>query len=304
MAAWIIVNPQARKGGNPALLAHHLGARDYRLSFTAYPGHAGHLARQALREGFSKVIVAGGDGTVNEVVNALAEKPLALGIIPTGGANDLARHLGIPADPVQALEVALNGRERQVDLVRVQDRYFVTVGGLGFGTTVADLVNRLKQQSRWWWAGYRLLGGSIYTGVALWKLFSKKNDTICCTLTVEGHTRRLRLWCLFVGNQPRVGRYFLIHPQAVNDDQWLDLCLIGADAGPWRKFHTALLATRGRHLSLPQVEVQRVRGLRIEADQPLTFFGDGELLVQAAALQVELVPRALRVMVPRPAPNT
>lgn len=298
MAAWFIINPQARSGSPPAALLNLLKGGPHQLTFTTGPGHAGFLAREAQRAGFSQVVVAGGDGTLNEVVNVLAGTPTALGIIPTGGANDFANHLGIPGNPGRALEVALKGRERLVDLVRVQDRYFATVGGLGFGTTVALLVNGFKDRSRWWRAGYRLLGAHVYSVAVLRELLRQDNPPLNLQLSVNGANRQLELWCLFVANQPRVGKFFLIHPGAVSDDAWLDLCLIPDGRGALWKLHTAWLATKGRHLALPEVEVQRVKRFRVESDRPLSFFGDGELLVQGTALEIEVAPRALRVMVP------
>lgn len=293
----IIVNPQARKRLDVESFTKEWGPR-CRIAITSRRGHALELARQAVAEGFEKVLAVGGDGTVNEVVNGLAGSRTSLGIIPAGGANDFATHLGIPADVGKAFQVAVHGAKRHVDLIKVQERYFATVGGLGIGARVAVKVNNLRRASERGQALYRLLGRAIYGALALREILFRPEFCADCHLVIDGQGCRAHLWGLFVGNQPWLGNSFLIHPAADNCDTWLDICLIKPMRSKLRQLLTIMYAFRGRHTVFPFVETCRARAVTIECEEPLEFFGDGELLCFNGHYSIELVPKALTVMVP------
>lgn len=134
----LIVNPVARTVSQPtlAVIEKALSA-DFRLEVTETKerGHASEIAAQAVDEGIDLVVVFSGDGTINEVVNALAGTPTALGIIPGGATNILVRALGLPTDPVEATGVligkALNDDAFQLHLGRADGRYFAVNCGAG-----------------------------------------------------------------------------------------------------------------------------------------------------------------------------
>ena len=104
---------------------------------TTHPGHATELATAAVREGVSRVLAIGGDGTINETARALRRSATALGIVPIGSGNGLARHLNIPLDPVSAMERALTGRPVVIDSAEINDHPFFCTAGLGFEASVA-----------------------------------------------------------------------------------------------------------------------------------------------------------------------
>src|SRR5690606_22410889 len=99
---------------------------------TAYPGHGREIAAAAVRDGVDVVVAWGGDGTVNEVAGALVHTPTALGIIPSGSGNGLARLLRMPADPASAIARIARGTTRAIDAGVIADRLFVNVAGVGF----------------------------------------------------------------------------------------------------------------------------------------------------------------------------
>jgi diacylglycerol kinase (ATP) len=294
----VIVNPRARKRLDLESFARGLDPRDFSIATTSRRGHALELARQAVAEGFEKVLAVGGDGTVNEILNGLAGHRTSLGIIPTGGANDFATHLGIPVDLNRALQVAMHGTKKEVDLIKVRDRYFATVGGLGFGAKVALRVNNLKGASPAGQTLYRLLGSVIYSTYALFEILFRPEFCGACALVIDGQRRQVRVWSLFVGNQPRLGKKFIIHPAADNGDAWLDICVIKRIRSRLQQLLTLLFAFKGRHTVLPFVETYRARTVTVESEEPLAFFGDGELLNPTPPHIIELVPRALTVIVP------
>jgi diacylglycerol kinase (ATP) len=294
----IIANPLARRGITRDILDHRLSPGSYSLSVTRGPGDARRLAEQAVTQGVQKIIIVGGDGTINEVLTPLSGTSIPLGILPAGGANDLAHQLGLPKNLEAALEVALHGREKRIDLVKAQEHYFATVGGLGFGSRVVARVTDVRMGNKWGRALFWLTGGNIYGLIALLEILFRPESFATCRLQEEDREIRANLWCLFIGNQPRLGKRFLLHPAAANDDGALDLCVIRRIGSKLGQLMTAFYALTGRHVKLPYVEMRRAKNLRVDAEAPLDFFGDGELFKLTPPVFIEVMPQALTVMVP------
>jgi diacylglycerol kinase (ATP) len=294
----IIANPLARRGITRDMLDHRLPRARYSLSLTRGPGDARRLAEQAVTQGVQKIIIVGGDGTVNEVLTPMRGTSIPLGILPAGGANDLAHQLGLPKNLQAALEVALHGREKRIDLVKAQEHYFATVGGVGFGSRVAARVTNVRVGHKWGRALLWLTGGNIYGLIALLEILFRPESLAACRLKEEDREIRANLWCLFIGNQPRLGKRFLLHPTAANDDGWLDLCVIRRIGSKLGQLMTAFHALTGRHVKLPYVEMRRAKHVLVNAEAPLDFFGDGELFRITPPFLIEVIPQALTVMVP------
>ena len=119
---------------------------EFALEYTQKPGHATQLASEARDAGYRKIVAVGGDGTVNEVAQALLHSPAAMGIIPKGSGNGLARHLGIPMDATQALNCLFTGRIVPIDTFRLNGRLSLNVSGIGFDGYVAELFGLEKQR--------------------------------------------------------------------------------------------------------------------------------------------------------------
>ena len=294
----IIANPMARRGITRDILDHRLSPARYSLSLTRGPGDARRLAEQAVTQGVQKVIAVGGDGTANEVLHPLSGTSIPLGILPAGGANDLAHQLGLPENLEAALEVALHGREKRIDLVKVQEHYFATVGGVGFGSRVVARVTDVRRGNKWGRVLFRLTRGNFYGLIALLEILFRPESFATCRLMVEDREIQANLWCLFIGNQPRLGKRFLLHPTAANDDGWLDLCVIRRIGSKLGQLMTAFHALTGRHVKLPYVEMRRAKNVLVNAEAPLDFFGDGELFRITPPFLIEVIPQALTVMVP------
>jgi diacylglycerol kinase (ATP) len=116
------------------------------LLITEYPNHAHEIAQRLININPSKIIVIGGDGTVNEVGNALNGTKIPLGIIPLGSGNGLARHLKIPMNSSKALYVALNGNKIAIDVLTWNEKAFFCTAGIGFDAQVASLFQRGKRR--------------------------------------------------------------------------------------------------------------------------------------------------------------
>lgn len=137
----IITNPTSRKGRGGKLTGRITGELDargltYSLCRTSSSLHATGFAREAAEAGEELVLCIGGDGTVSEVAAGLIGTGTVLGIIPAGTGNDFARYLGLPKDPIKALDIALAGDTRAIDLGLANDRVFVNTAGSGFDVAV------------------------------------------------------------------------------------------------------------------------------------------------------------------------
>jgi YegS/Rv2252/BmrU family lipid kinase len=139
-----IVNPTSgrisRRKEFAKFAVHLLSNPDYDLVKTAYRGHARELAAQAKTQ-YRTIVAVGGDGTINEVVSGILGANVILGIIPLGSGNGLAYHLGIPQDFTKALKVIESGDAKPIDIISINDKFIVNVGGIGFDGHVAKLFN-------------------------------------------------------------------------------------------------------------------------------------------------------------------
>jgi YegS/Rv2252/BmrU family lipid kinase len=265
-----------------AFIARH--QLDATVVLTEAPCHATELTRAALAEGCTAVVAVGGDGTVNEVAQALVGTPASLGLVPLGSGNGLARDLGVPLRTAAALEVLLHGRPRMIDVGYANDRPFFCAMGTGFD---ADLVQRFNQCTRRGLATYLRLGALQW-----WRQRPER-------FTVRAGDTRLELTALLVAvaNAAQFGNNARIAPGARVDDGLLDLVVVPpatlGNALPlaWRLF----AGTLDRH---PQVRRLCASSFTIERARPGLFHTDGELGPPVARIEVAVRPSALRVLVP------
>ena len=255
------------------------------IRHTSARGEAEVFAWEAVDAGYACVAVCGGDGTLHEVVNALAGTEVALGILPCGRGNDFARAMSIPAEPESAAAILLRGHTRQFDLGKVNERYFATVVTLGFDSEVARLVYDgavpFKGTAAYLWGVIRML--RIYNGVGLRMTgdFGTINQTVLLAAT---------------GNTSTYGGGIKIAPNASPTDGELDICLVRMmSAG--RILRVFPRVFWGGHLDHPSVFSYRTGSLRLETDQPVVLFADGEPVGETPAV-ITAVPGALRVMAP------
>ena len=261
------------------------------------PGQLTELARRAADEGGQLLVVVGGDGTVNEVVNGLAgrEGP-ELAVIPRGTGRDFVRTYGIPHKLDDALRTARDGRTREIDVGRARFRswqgepaewYFANIASAGMSGAIAKRANETS----------KALGGKVSYFWATFAVFSRWR-TSELTVTVGAETRRARMHDVVVAN----GRYFgggmMICPEAEPDDGVFDVLLIGNLTK--RDLLLTLPKTyRGKHLPHPKAELLRGSTVEIEAPEPLPVELDGEQPGTTPA-RFEIIPRALRLRVPQP----
>ncbi|HET6167973.1 MAG TPA: diacylglycerol kinase [Marmoricola sp.] len=242
------------------------------------------LARSCVADGVGTLAVIGGDGMVHLAVQALAGSPTRLGVIPAGTGNDVARNLDLPRkDALAATDVLIGGKERTIDLARVGAKYYVTVLAAGFDAKVNERANQMTWPK----------GQMRYNLATLAEL--RTFSPIPYVLDVDGEEHRFDAMMVAVGNGPSFGGGLRITEGALLDDGLLDVVVIR----PMSK--TALVRTypklfKGTHVHHPEYRHYPARSVTIAAPGVVAY-ADGER-IGALPLTVEVVPGALRVLVP------
>lgn len=298
-----IINPHSGRSEHRSLesrIRREFSGLPFELQCTSGPGHATQLARSASAAGARTVVAAGGDGIVNEVLNGITGTGAALGIIPAGTANDLARHLGISGDLSALRATVCGGHTVTVDAVEVNGRHFLTGGGTGLVCDAAQRANRLKSGRARGHTSWPLTGGRLYLLAALMALVSGERDPKPVSLQVDGRwTVADPLW-IAVSNQPRLGRYFLVSPRARNNDGFFNVCVAQNTGSRVNALGTLIRSLAGKHERMEGVSVFRSREMTIRSSAPMGFMGDGELLCTSTELRIRIRPSSVRVMVPAP----
>jgi diacylglycerol kinase (ATP) len=261
-------------------------------AFTRSPGDATTMAARAAQEERSLVVVCGGDGTLSEAANGLAGSQTALAVIPAGTANVWAKEVGIPRQPIAALEVAIGGQARRMDLGRASapsaegGRYFFMMAGLGLdGSIAASLPLNVK----------RYLGATTYAIMAVRQSLRYRGQRV--KLIVDGEPLETSLLMMVVGNTRGYAGITQVTPRAYADDGLLDACIFQGRHTLDIIFHTLRVAAQ-THLRATPVLYRRVRRLEVHSETPLPAQLDGDFYPGYPTI-FEAVPATLTVMVPR-----
>jgi YegS/Rv2252/BmrU family lipid kinase len=258
---------------------------------TERPGHARELAAEAVKAGMDMVVAAGGDGTVNEIVQALAGQSTVLGVLPIGTVNVWAREMGIPLRLSQARELLISGVRRRVDLGRAGSHYFLLMAGIGFDAEVARRVDR-GPLARW---GLKLLD---YAATASYMGVTQRPAHVWMRL--DGRRRTTDALMVLIGNTRLYGGAFRIARDAIADDGLLDVVIIGGGGTLARLGLLARALARRRSLG-PRVRYERCRTIRLESSIPLPVQIDGEV-IGTLPMTFSVAPHALSVIVSPQAP--
>lgn len=258
---------------------------DGRVVPTERPGHATELARAAVDEGCDLVVAIGGDGTMNEVASALVNTPVAFGLIPCGSGNGLGRHLGIPRAGLGAFRTLLHGRIEAIDAGRVDGHYFFCAAGAGFEALIAARFARLASRG---------LAGYLRESAKAWWSYRPERYTV----HHERGAENLEAFTLAIANSSQYGNDAFIAPGASVNDGLLDLVAV-PEVSAVRAVPLLVRLFRGTLDRAPGVQRWQGRSFVIERERSGWIHTDGEPREAPARLEVDVVPRGLRVMVPR-----
>jgi diacylglycerol kinase (ATP) len=261
----IILNPAARseRARSLARKVQSLTSGTV-IKLTEGPGDAEAKAERAVAQGFKTIVAAGGDGTINEVVNGLAGAPVHLGILPIGTINVFAQELGLPMDVEKAWRVVLKGKTRSIDLPSANDHHFVQLAGVGLDAEVVAKTN---------WESKKALGPLSYALTATQMMTRKPPKLRIHTETNEV----LRGSFVLIGNGRFYGGPFEIFKDGRLDDGLLDVCVF-EQQNPLALIRYIQGVLTGSHTKFHDVNHFKCNRVRIEADEVVPVEVDGELL--------------------------
>jgi YegS/Rv2252/BmrU family lipid kinase len=245
------------------------------------------LTRRAVAEGVDLVIAQGGDGTVMACVTGLAGTDVPLAVLPGGTGNLLAANFDIPTDLEGAVEVALHGERRRLDVLAMGEDRFVVMGGIGFDAAMLrDADPGLKER----------LGAVAYVLSGLRNL--RRRPTRFELRLDDGPPMRRVGQGVLVGNLGRLQGGLPIMPEARPDDGLLDVAVLRTvTVADWLRLAVRVLLRRRR--KEPDLEVLRARRVEVRCDRPQPVERDGDPAGATDRFVVEVVPRALTLCVPR-----
>jgi diacylglycerol kinase (ATP) len=285
-AIWFIVNPIS--GGKKKhqkivqLIDSQLDKQIYlpEIHYTEYAGHATKIAAEAVKKQIPFVVAIGGDGTVNEVGKALINTQTALGIIPTGSGNGLARELDIPMKPEKAIESLNTPINKQIDVCFVNEIPFFCTAGIGFDAHCAEVFSKKTGRGLW---NYVKVGFTEFWKYKPLKCVFAGNDYGVFSITF--------------GNASQFGNNAYITPTAVIDDGFIDCTIINPPSG-WQALRMIAQLFSGNIHSSELSENYRGTKFKLKEEQNFLIHYDGEpLRLNTNELIISILEKSLRVII-------
>jgi len=260
---------------------------EYDLHFTNEPMEAVDVAKMGIEAGFSHIVAMGGDGTINEVVNGLLGSDATLAVLPAGTGNDFIRMLGIPSDPMQAIDTLIDGVARTIDLGQVSDeRAFVNGMGIGLDAQVARDVLKME----------KLRGAPAYLTAAIHQVFKFQAFPVTLATSEE----QLELTCLSLGiaNGIFAGGGFKLAPRADINDGLIDISALG-DYPKLERLYRLPKVRAGKHAEWKKTTYRQTSEVTVSSPKKLIAHVDGEpYRLPGDSFTVRALPQALRVLAP------
>ena len=282
-----VVNPMSGTQGKKAILKWideriDRSIYDYSIVKTEYAGHASQIAAEAVKDKVDIVVAIGGDGTINETARSLVHTDTALGIIPCGSGNGLARHLRIPMEPKAAIDIINRGEQLCIDYGKINNIPFFCTCGVGFDAFVS-----LKFAD----SGKR--GLLTYLENTLHESLTYQPETY--EIENEEGTVKHKAFLIACGNASQYGNNAYITPQASLMDGLMDVTIME----PFTVLDVPSLSFQLFNKTIDQnsrVKTMRAKKIKIHRAQEGVLHFDGDPLMAGKELEVEIIPKGLRVV--------
>ena len=280
-----LISGTSDKAAIPGLIDQYLDKEkfEYEIAITQYAGHASEIAAKAKDDGVDVVVAVGGDGTVNEVARAIVHSDTALGIIPCGSGNGLARHLLLPLNVRKAIDVINRCEVRQLDYGIINGYHFFCTCGMGFDAFVS-----MKFAE----AGKR--GPITYVENVLREGLKYKPETY--TIEDESGTLQYKAFLISCANASQYGNNAYIAPQASMSDGLMDVIIME----PFDVFEAPQISIEMFSKTLDKnskIKTFRTRHLHIHRDKPGVIHYDGDPVMTGADIDIELKPKGINIIV-------
>jgi len=289
-----IINPIAgtkAKDSIPELIGYHIDQQAffYEIALTEGQGHARSLAQEALSEGFDVIVAVGGDGTVSEVAGALMHESTAMGILPLGSGNGLARHLKLPLDTAEAIKVINQQNIVTIDAGVINNKPFFCTAGIGFDAHISRVFSERSTR-----------GFSTYVKLTLQEFL----DYCPRTYTIEtgDESMRMEAFTLTLANASQYGNEAYISPSADIQDGKLDLCILR----PFPKYAALNLGLRLFRKTIhksPYMRIVPIDSARVTLSDVDSLHMDGEhKLLDKQTLSINVLPACVNILIPQQKP--
>ena len=257
---------------------------EYGFRFTERSQHARELAGEAIADGYEIIVAVGGDGSINEVASAVMGTDAVLGIVPAGSGNGLAMHLGYGRDVDEAIKKINTAEGRVIDVGLMNGRPFFNIAGIGFDGLVSNLMK-----------------GSNWRGFIPYFLKSVKAGLQYtpreCRIEIDDRMLTEKCFIISIANGPMWGYNFQIAPDARLDDGLFEVVLL-KDAPKWQYFAAVPATLNGKIYDADFVDHFTARRVKIISEGENYIHLDGEGIVMEGELSFEILPKALKILVP------
>jgi len=255
----------------------------YDFLFTEYAGHAFEMAKDAVEKKYDAVVAIGGDGTVNEIAKALCQTPTALGIIPNGSGNGLARYLNIPLNLKKAIGLINDFVVMPIDTATINGHFFVSVAGLGFDALVAE-----------GFAKSRIRGLYSYARIIIENFFRYKPKKYLLTFNRQSIEKKAMM--ITFANSNQFGFNSVIAPTAKINDGLIDVCITKRIPLLEAPFLSILLFLK-RIDSSKHIEIFKTDAVSIQQSQKRIAHIDGDPVMLGKKISVKVNKQNLLVLV-------
>jgi YegS/Rv2252/BmrU family lipid kinase len=277
-----IINPIAgvqKKKNIPQLIKEHLDTStlSYEIVLTEYAGHGKVLAKEAINT-FDVVVAVGGDGTVNEIASALRHSKTALGIIPMGSGNGLARHLKIPLNTIEAIQFLSTSTTRNIDTCTLNDLPFFCTAGVGFDGYIGDVFS--KQTSRGFWTYFKCSVRDFFR-------YSPK--------TYSFNNKDVTAYLITVANANQFGNDVFISPLSNIEDGKFEVCVVKPFSF-WAGLFIGLKLFRKKIHTSNYYDFTSQQEVIVENPSNEFVHLDGEPIGQLKKLHFKIFPQSLFVI--------
>jgi len=284
----LLYNPAAGRGRAKAHVREaedilRAGGATVETQASASPEDMTKLAAESSRGGYDRVVVCGGDGSLNLALREFDLERGTLALVPLGSGDDFAKVMGIPRSVADACNVVLNGTVREVDVALANNRRYLGVAGFGFDSEVARFANENAKHLR---------GSAVY----LYGILRVLPSFVPHHVKMDGK-RELEIMFAAVGNSRQYGGGIRITPDAKIDDGLLDLCIVHKTSR-MQLLKTLPLAYSGKHVRNAFVEMRRATEFSFKSDRDLDVYADGERIT-TTPVKFELAERKLRFVASR-----
>ena len=288
ISVWFIVNPisgTTDKSKIVNLIPDYMEAArfDVKIWYTEFKGHAARIAHKAVEEDINVVVAVGGDGTVNEVARCLIHTKTALGIIPCGSGNGLARHLFIPMNPEGALQVLSTCAIEALDYGMINDTPFFCTCGMGFDAFVSSRFAKSERRGLLTYIDNTLREGLRY-----------RPDTY--EIEIDGEKQHYKAFLIACANASQYGNNVFIAPQASMSDGLMDVTIME----PFTVLEAPQIAIQLFNKTIDKnsrIRTFKCKSLRIHRNSPGVIHFDGDPKDEGTDIDVRLVPKGIHMVV-------